>query len=249
MASPTTFSGFNSIDVGQILNAIMTAEAAPMTALLVQKTALNTQNTAYTAFAAKLGVLQSALDTLTSTGASFPFNAPGHDSDAVGVMTTTGGIPATYEVIEEAPPQSQLHGFVKSYNDLMSFFTDQTTAAANGTPSIAGDDMVCSLTAGLRDALLNKTFGSLQSQVERYTKSGGLIQGAKDRLQEQIVTIDSRLDSMQLQLDLRLTALRQQFTAADLLMTQLKSQASSLDALNGQDRLFEQAMAPTDDAQ
>ena len=36
MSSPITFSGFNSIDFNQILNAIMTAERAPMTALETQ---------------------------------------------------------------------------------------------------------------------------------------------------------------------------------------------------------------------
>ena len=36
MGSPITFSGFNNIDFGQILNAIMTAERAPLNALETQ---------------------------------------------------------------------------------------------------------------------------------------------------------------------------------------------------------------------
>jgi flagellar capping protein FliD len=57
-------------------------------------------------------------------------------------------------------------------------------------------------------------------------------------LKDQIVKIDSRLDTMELQLELRRTTLQREFMAADQLMTQLKGQSSSLQALGGQYRLF-----------
>jgi len=81
-------------------------------------------------------------------------------------------------------------------------------------------------------------FGALKGQVEDYTKAGGLVHGAKDRLKDQIVKIDARLDSMELQLELRRTTLQREFIAADQLMTQLNGQGSSLQALGGQYRLF-----------
>jgi flagellar capping protein FliD len=74
--------------------------------------------------------------------------------------------------------------------------------------------------------------------VEDYTRRGGLVQGAKDRLKDQIVKIDSRLDTMEMQLELRREALQKEFIAADQIMTQLNSQGSSLQALGGQYRLF-----------
>ena len=86
--------------------------------------------------------------------------------------------------------------------------------------------------------LFDTAFAAIKAQVEDYAKAGGLIQGAKNRLKDQIIKIDSRLESMQLQLDLRRCALQQEFIAADLLMTQLKGQGSSLQALGGQYRLF-----------
>ena len=86
--------------------------------------------------------------------------------------------------------------------------------------------------------LFNQAFAAVDAQVKDYAKAGGLIQKTKDRLKDQIIKIDSRLDTMQLQLDLRRMALQKEFTAADLLMTQLKGQSSSLQALNGQYRLF-----------
>jgi flagellar hook-associated protein 2 len=86
--------------------------------------------------------------------------------------------------------------------------------------------------------LFDAAFAEIKAQVEDYAKSGGLIQNAKNRLKDQIVKIDGRLESMQLQLDLRRSALQQEFIAADMLMTQLKGQGSSLEALGGQYRLF-----------
>jgi len=459
MGSPITFSGFNSIDFGQIVEIMMQAERAPMTTLETQKTALNTQGTAYTSLAGKLGALESALDTLTDADGFSPFAVASGDPDAVGVTATSGSVAGLYEVVvtelarsqvmastttysspdeviatggnlnvalfgnppvqippaaiagsmtvrqladainaqtnspvnasvvQAAPGQyrlvltgrnsgaanaftvtstlsggtgltftdtdtdgtygdsaadlsvqatnaaltvnnipitsatntvenavpgvtltlskkdatktvlvevtesseaaaAELEGFVKSYNDLMSFLTAQNAEAAIGKSNIARDGMVRSLKAGLRTAmqaeygdagedysrlstigvefeqtgtiklnaaklsaalkashtsvqtLLTQAFAAVDAQVNDYAKAGGLIQKTKDRLKDQIIKIDARLDTMQLQLDLRRMALQKEFTAADLLMTQLKGQSSSLQALNGQYRLF-----------
>jgi flagellar hook-associated protein 2 len=81
-------------------------------------------------------------------------------------------------------------------------------------------------------------FGALKAQVEDYTKAGGLVQDAKDRLKDQIVKIDSKLDTMEMQLELRRQTLQREFIAADKLMSQLNGQGSSLQALGGQYRLF-----------
>jgi flagellar hook-associated protein 2 len=191
------------------------------------------------------------------------------------------------EVTESsAEAEKELEGFVKAYNELMSFLGEQNTAAANGKSNIARDGMVRALRAELRTAmqaeylaagndysrlstvgvefeqtgtikinaarlgtalrasstsvrtLFDAAFAELKAQVADYAQAGGLIQGAKDRLKDQIGKIDTRLESMQLQLDLRRVTLQQEFIAADLLMTQLKGQGSSLQALNGQYRLF-----------
>jgi flagellar hook-associated protein 2 len=459
MGSPISFSGFNSIDFGQILDIMMVAERAPMTRLETQKSALNTQGTAYTTLATKLGALESALAKLTDADGFSTKAVTSSDPEAVGVTATSGGVAGLYEVVvselarpqvmaststyaspdetiatggslsvalfgnppiqippsaltgsmtvrqladainsqanspvnasvvqaapgqyrlvftgrnagtanaytvtssltggtglrftdtdtdgtygdsdadlsvvatnaaltvnnvpitsttnevEDAVPgvtlslskkdaarrllvevrdssqaaEADLAGFVKAYNELMSFMTDQKTAAANGRSNIANDGMVRSLKAGLRSAmqaayedagedyarlstagiefeqtgtitlnasklqtalqgsttsvqtLFDQAFAALKEQVNDYTRAGGLIQNTKDRLKDQIGKIDTRLESMQLQLDLRRSALQKEFTAADMLMTQLKGQSSSLQALGGQFRLF-----------
>jgi len=465
MGSPITFSGFNQIDFGQILNSIMTAERAPLNALETQKTTLNQQGTAFTTLASKLGALESALDTLTDDKGFSTHKVSSSAPEAVGASTTSGGVAGIYEVvvsglahaqvmastttytsaddvvatggslsvalygnppvnipptaiagsmtvrqladainadadspvtaavIQAAPGQyrlvltgrssgsanaftvtstltggrglaftdtdldgtygddaadsavvasnasltinnipvtsttntvenaipgvtltlsksdpatkvlvevadsaddakSQLDLFVTAYNDLMSFITDQGTAEAAGKANIARDSLVRSLKMGLTNSMRSEyldggefytrlstvglefnsdgtikldaaklknavlddanavrhlfvgadgsagVFGALKGQVEDYTKAGGLVQGAKDRLKDAIVKIDSRLDSMELQLELRRQTLQREFIAADQIMTQLNSQGSSLQALGGQYRLF-----------
>jgi flagellar capping protein FliD len=47
MGSPITFGGFNNIDFGYVLNAIMQQERAPLAAVESQKSALQAQNSAY----------------------------------------------------------------------------------------------------------------------------------------------------------------------------------------------------------
>ena len=41
MGSPITFSGFNSIDFGMVLTAIMTQESQPLVALQARQSAVN----------------------------------------------------------------------------------------------------------------------------------------------------------------------------------------------------------------
>jgi flagellar hook-associated protein 2 len=465
MGSPITFSGFNNIDFGSILNTIMTAERIPLTALQSQKTTLNQQGTAFTTLASKLGALESAVDTLADSDGFNIYKAASGAPENVGVSTTSGGVAGLYEVVvselahaqvmastttytspdevvatggslsvalygnppvdipptaiagsmsvrqladainadadspvtaavvqaapgqyrlvltgrstgsanaftvtssltggkgvaftdtnnngtygddaadlavsatnaaltinnipvtaqsntlEEAIPgvvltlskkdatktvlvevtesaeeaQSQLDEFVKAYNDLMSFVTSQNTAALEGKANISRDSLVRSLkmgftssmraeyadggttytrlgTAGiefnvdgtikvnpakLKEAVLDDpaavrrlfvgadgtsgVFGALKAQIEDYTKAGGLVQDAKDRLKDQIVKIDGKLDTMEMQLELRRQTLQREFIAADQLMSQLNGQGSSLQALGGQYRLF-----------
>ncbi len=465
MGSPITFSGFNQIDFGQILNVIMTAERAPLTALETQRTTLNQQGTAFTTLAGKLGALESAVETLSDENGFSIFAVSSTSPESVGATATSGGMAGIYEVavselaraqvmastttysgpddviatagsvsvalygnppvnippsgvsgpmtvrqladainsdstspvsaaivqaapgqyrlvltgrsagsanaftvtstlsggvgltfpdtdtdgtygddaadsavtatnsaltinnipvtgitntIEEAIPgvtltlskkdpaarvlvevkesadeaKTQLEAFVTAYNDLMSFVTEQNTAAIAGKASIGRDSLVRSLKMGLTDAMraeytdageiytrlstvgvefestgtikINEAalkaavlddpdavrklfvgadgasgvFGALKLQVEEYTKAGGLVQDAKDRLKDQILKIDSRLDTMEMQLELRRQTLQREFIAADQLMTQLNSQSSSLQALGGQYRLF-----------
>lgn len=465
MGSPITFSGFNQIDFGQILNTIMAAERAPLTALEAKKTTLNQQGTAFTSLATKLGALRTALETLTSHDGFSTHTAASGSPERVAVSKTSDGITGLYQVVvsdlaraqvmastttytspdeviatggslsvalfgqppiaippsaitgsmtvrdladainadssspvtasvvqvspgqyrlvlmgratgaanaftvtssltggagltftdtngdgtsgndaadlavtatdaaltinnvavtsasntvdaaipgvsmsllradpattvlvevTDSPDEAKAHldKFVSAYNDLMAFIEEQRTADAAGRSAIGRDPLVRNLAHGLRshlqaeypdageaysristvglkfsrtgtmevDAQALKTallddpnavrrlfagvdgsggvFRALKAQVESYTGAGGLVQGAKDRLKDQILKIDSRLDVLEMQLQLRRATLQQEFIAADRMMTQLNGQGASLQALGGQYRLF-----------
>src|SRR5262245_28092451 len=115
MGSPITFSGFNNIDFGQILNAIMTAERAPLNALETQKTTLNQQGTAFSALASKLGALESAIDTLTDEKGFSIYAAASSSPENVGVSTTSGGVAGTYEVVVSELARAQVMASTTTY--------------------------------------------------------------------------------------------------------------------------------------
>ncbi len=64
MGSPITFSGFNNIDFGVVLNAIMLQERAPLTRIEAQRSGLQAQNSAFATLASRLGALETAVQNL-----------------------------------------------------------------------------------------------------------------------------------------------------------------------------------------
>jgi flagellar capping protein FliD len=81
-------------------------------------------------------------------------------------------------------------------------------------------------------------FGAFANLVKGYTESGGLVASIRERIDEQVSTIDKRLNSMESALAVRKAALQREYTAADLAMTQLKAQSASLSSVGGGYKLF-----------
>lgn len=81
-------------------------------------------------------------------------------------------------------------------------------------------------------------FGSLVSTITDYTKAGGLVPNAQDRLGEQVSKIAGRIAEMEERLAIRRAALQEEFIAADLAIAQLNAQQGQLGQLGGQYRLF-----------
>jgi len=67
MGSPITFSGFNNIDFGTVLNAIMQQEHAPIDTIEAQQKSLQTKNSAFATLATKLGALKTAAADLSDS--------------------------------------------------------------------------------------------------------------------------------------------------------------------------------------
>lgn len=76
-------------------------------------------------------------------------------------------------------------------------------------------------------------FGAIATVIKEYTKSGGLIYDVKQRITDQVRSMEDRLDQMAERLEVRRQILQREFTAADRAMTQLKSQGGSLAMLGG----------------
>ena len=97
MGSPITFSGFNSIDFNQILNAVMAQEQVPYDRLQTQQSTLKTQDTQYSTLAGKLTSFQSSIDALKADK-SLAFVTSTSSDSGVGVTSTGGTVTGTYEV-------------------------------------------------------------------------------------------------------------------------------------------------------
>ncbi len=74
--------------------------------------------------------------------------------------------------------------------------------------------------------------------INGYTRSGGSIDGAENRLQSTISSYDMRIQTLESRLSLREQDLQRQFAAADEAISQLSSQISALNGLSNQYRLF-----------
>jgi len=94
-----TLSGFNNIDFSAILEAVMTQERVPFTALGTKKAQLQQQNTQLGTLAGKLSTLQSAADKLASPDSLSVLKAATSDATIVGVSTSSGNVPGVYDIV------------------------------------------------------------------------------------------------------------------------------------------------------
>ena len=120
MGSPITFGGFNNIDFGLVLNAIMQQERAPLTAVETQKTALQAQNSAFSTFATRLGALESAVAALAGDDSLNKVAASSSDEEAVGISTGSASVSGRYEVVVSSLARAQVTMSQSSYSSLDS---------------------------------------------------------------------------------------------------------------------------------
>jgi flagellar hook-associated protein 2 len=134
MSSGITFSGFNSIDFGTVLNLVMQQERAPLTALETRKSSLETQNSAFATFATKLGALESAAAALARPGSLSGLTATSSNASVVGVSATSGAVAGSYDVVVSSIARAQV-----TVSET-SFAAIDTVVGSSGTIVIAGRD-------------------------------------------------------------------------------------------------------------
>jgi flagellar hook-associated protein 2 len=110
-------------------------------------------------------------------------------------------------------------------------FTQQGTLELNErvfSAAVAADpDAVRQLLGGESGA-----FSAVGTAIEEYASSTGFIDSVKDRLNQQITSMDGQISNMQDRLAIQRSALQQQFIAADQAMSRLKEQMNSLSSLS-----------------
>ena len=125
-----TLSGFNNIDFSAILEAVMTQERVPFTALGTKKAALQQQNTQFSALAGKLSSLQSAAENLSSPDSLSVLSATSSDPGTVGVSTSGSGSAAgTYDVVVTQRAKAQVTASTSTH-------TADEVVATGGTLSL-----------------------------------------------------------------------------------------------------------------
>src|SRR5688572_12194539 len=137
MGSPVTFSGFNSIDFGAVLNAIMQQEREPLTRLATQKTTFKRQTTAFANLATKLGALQTAGETLAEADGLAVLKTSSSDTTAVGVSSTAGTLEGSYNVAVTDLARAQVLTSSSVYDSLTDVVATSGTirfTKTGGTP-------------------------------------------------------------------------------------------------------------------
>lgn len=133
MSSPITFSGFNSIDFNQVLEAVMIQERAPLTRLENQKKTLESQNTAFSTLAGKLATLETAIENLGKADSLALLTATSSNA-GVGVSATGGTVTGTYDITVTELARAQSTSSASTYGSL----TDQV--ATGGTLTLTPGD-------------------------------------------------------------------------------------------------------------
>lgn len=123
MGSGITFGGFNNIDFGMVLNAIMVQERVPLAALETQKATLQAQNTLFATFATKLSTLESAATRLAETKGLTAVSATSSDASSVGISAGSSSVTGRYEVVVSELARAQVTTSQTSYgsaNDVVA---------------------------------------------------------------------------------------------------------------------------------
>ncbi len=145
MSSGITFSGFNSIDFGLILNTIMQAESEPLTKLQSKQTSLKSQASNFGTLSTRLTTLQTAVAALSTPSDATPFKATSSDSTAVSISAGSSGVAGRYDISVTDLARSQVTASANAAPD-----AGTTTVATGGSITIGSETITVSSSMTLR---------------------------------------------------------------------------------------------------
>lgn len=133
MGSPITFSGFNNVDFGTVLNALMKQAAIPLNQLQARQSALKTQQTNFDTLSAKLSAIGTAASGLANRSSLQAATATTTDSGALSVSASGAASPGHYDVVVRELARAQVTASTSTSPD-----TDTTAVATAGALQVAG---------------------------------------------------------------------------------------------------------------
>lgn len=133
MSSPVTLSGFNNIDFGSIVTALMQQASEPLTALQTRQSSINSQLQSMASLGNRVSALQSAATDLADTTSFTAYTATTSDGSAVGAQTGSGAIAGHYELQVEELARAQVTASATTTAD-----SNTTIVASGGTMTIGG---------------------------------------------------------------------------------------------------------------
>lgn len=137
MSTPITFSGFNNIDFGSIVTAIMSQARVPETLLKQHQQELKSQSANLSEFSTSLAALDSAATALARSTSLTGRSVSNTDSSAVSFSADSTAPLGTYDVVVQELARAQVTASTTTAPD-----TDTTAIAAAGTLTIGGVDVV-----------------------------------------------------------------------------------------------------------
>lgn len=158
MSSPVTLSGFNNIDFGSIVTALMKQASAPLDALQQRQSDINAQLKSMTSLGNKINAVKGAADDLADVDGFTPFAATTTDSAAITASTQNGAMAGHYEVKVLELARAQVTASSTTAAD-----ANATAVASGGSMTIGGKTVSISS---------NTTLNGLASAINHTTGIG-----------------------------------------------------------------------------
>jgi flagellar hook-associated protein 2 len=155
MSSPITFSGFNNIDFGSIVTALMNQASIPLTNLQTQQSNLNSQVDNYKKLETQLSALQTAASAMSTSSGITSYAATSSDTGAVSVAAGSSAMAGHYDIVVSSLARAQVTASGVAASD-----ADTAIVATGGTLTIGGKTVALSGSVtlqGLADAINDTT--------------------------------------------------------------------------------------------
>ena len=108
MSSPITLSGFNQVDFGSIIDAILAQERVPMRGIETAKSKEKSRLDAYGQLASKLSALDNAKAALSTSGAFSSFRASSGNESVLTASAGTGAAAGSHTITVDALASAQV---------------------------------------------------------------------------------------------------------------------------------------------